>query len=351
MVTRSGAMAEERDGSGLHLATMATLHDLQRPSAAIYWADFLVSALAGWTAFTLASTASGQPAAALATVAATVLLYRAFLFIHELSHAARHLRGFTTAWNVLAGYPLLVPACFAVGVHTAHHRPSTYGTAADPEYLPFGRSRTLIVRFVVLNLAFPWLMALRFIVAGPIALLVPPLQRRLEAEATSLAMNSAYRRHVDLSEHRTIVRQQLGLLVLWIPVGILLWRSVIPARALAVWAVVASGIALVNGIRTLAAHKYEGNGSVLDREAQWADSIDTPGAWWTTIWAPVGHRYHALHHYVPGLPYHNLGQAYRRLASRAQAGTDPEHGTVRPSLWSSLVELWASAGGSRSGRP
>ena len=207
-------------------------------------------------------------------------------------HAARHLRGFTTAWNVLAGYPLLVPACFAVGVHAAHHRPSTYGTAADPEYLPFGRSRTLIVRFLVLNLAFPWLMALRFIVAGPLALLVPPLQRKLESEATSLAMNSAYRRDVDLSEHRTIVRQQLGLLVLWIPVGVLLWRSVVPARALAVWAVVASGIALVNGIRTLAAHKYEGNGSVLDREAQWADSIDTPGAWWTTIWAPVGHRYH-----------------------------------------------------------
>lgn len=344
-------MAGNGDSSSLHLATMAALHDLQRPSAAIYWLDLLGSALGGWAAFALAATASGRVAAALATAVAMLLLYRAFLFIHELSHAARHLRGFTAAWNVLAGYPLLVPACFAVGVHTAHHRPSTYGTAADPEYLPFGRSRALIVRFVLLNLAFPWLMVLRFLVAGPVALVVPPLQRKLEAEATSLAMNSAYRRRVTPAEHRIIVRQQLGLLAWWIAVGILFWLAVIPIRALAVWSVVASAIALVNGLRTLAAHKYEGDGSVFDREAQWSDSIDTPGAWWTTLWAPVGHRYHALHHYVPGLPYHNLAKAYRRLTAMAEGGATAGHRTVRPSLWASLTELWTSAGGARAGRP
>jgi fatty acid desaturase len=31
------------------------------------------------------------------------------------------------------------------------------------------------------------------------------------------------------------------------------------------------------------------------------------------LWAPVGLRYHALHHYFPGIPYHHLGTAYRRL--------------------------------------
>jgi hypothetical protein len=30
-------------------------------------------------------------------------------------------------------------------------------------------------------------------------------------------------------------------------------------------------------------------------------------------WAPVGLRYHALHDYFPGIPYHNLGLAYQRL--------------------------------------
>jgi len=29
--------------------------------------------------------------------------------------------------------------------------------------------------------------------------------------------------------------------------------------------------------------------------------------------APVGLRYHALHHWIPSLPYHNLGRAHRLL--------------------------------------
>jgi fatty acid desaturase len=331
-------------------STMAALQDLQAPSPAIYWADLVGSAVAGWAAFAVACLAGDPRVAGVAAAAAAILLYRAFLFIHELSHAARHIRGFAAAWNVLAGFPFLVPSCFAVGVHAAHHRPSTYGTPGDPEYLPFGRSRALIVRFVCMNLAFPWAMALRFLVAGPIALLVPPLQRRLERDVTSLAMNTAYRRQVDAAQHAIIVREQIELLAWWAAALGLWWIGVIPTRAAGVWAVVATAIALTNGIRTLAAHTYESDGSVSDRETQWADSIDTPGAWWTGIWAPVGHRYHALHHYVPGLPYHNLGEAYRRLRAASASGAAVEHGTVRSGLLASLRDLWAAAG-SRSRQP
>ena len=32
-----------------------------------------------------------------------------------------------------------------------------------------------------------------------------------------------------------------------------------------------------------------------------------------TLIAPVGLRYHALHHWIPSLPYHNLGRAHRLL--------------------------------------
>ncbi len=36
--------------------------------------------------------------------------------------------------------------------------------------------------------------------------------------------------------------------------------------------------------------------------------------------APVGLRYHALHHWIPSLPYHNLGRVHRLLVSTPAGG-------------------------------
>jgi fatty acid desaturase len=48
--------------------------------------------------------------------------------------------------------------------------------------------------------------------------------------------------------------------------------------------------------------------------AQFLDSVNVPPpGTLPALWAPVGLRYHALHHLLPGVPYHNLGEAHRRL--------------------------------------
>src|SRR5712671_4212892 len=110
-----------------------------KPKPAVYWLDFLTSAAIGWTTLALAVVADGWHRAVL-LLAAIFALYRAVLFIHEITHrAGRDVPAFTLAWNALVGVPLLIPSFLYEGVHTDHHRQSCFGTEADPEYMPFGR--------------------------------------------------------------------------------------------------------------------------------------------------------------------------------------------------------------------
>jgi fatty acid desaturase len=102
---------------------------------------------------------------------------------------------------------------------------------------------------------------------------------------------------------------------MWTIVMALILDGLLPWRVLAIWFTVCAAASFVNTLRTLGAHAYESSGEPLDRTGQLLDSIDTPGNFWTELWAPVGLRYHALHHYFPGIPYHHLPEAYRRFVS------------------------------------
>jgi len=65
---------------------------------------------------------------------------------------------------------------------------------------------------------------------------------------------------------------------------------------------------------------------------QLLDSNTVPGhPILTELWAPLGMRYHALHHVVPSLPYHNMGIAHRRLMSTLPADS-PYRRTIRTGL-------------------
>jgi fatty acid desaturase len=319
-----------------------TVRDLHQASAPVFWADFLISAAVGWTAMAVASL---QPVRSLefelAFAVSVLALYRATCFIHELTHLrAQTLPGFETAWNLLMGVPVLMPSfIYTMGVHQNHHRLATYGTEQDPEYMPFAKSHWITSAFVVQSVLIPFVLMVRFLLMAPVALVCPPFHRLLAERASALAMHGKYRRDATPELLRSMTVWQCAILAVWGTAILLAARGILPWRLFAIWYGAVALAALVNILRTLGAHRYESKGDSLDRNGQLLDSVDTPGAWWTELWAPVGLRYHALHHYFPGIPYHNLPEAHRRLVAALPADA-PYPRTFSPGLWHTLRRLW-----------
>jgi len=324
--------------------------DLYTPRPVIYWTDLFLTALIGWGAFVLAVAArpGSWPMWAFGFVA-VVALYRGSIFAHELSHLRTSaLPGFSAVWDVLFGIPLLVPAVVYVGMHKDHHTISTYGTKRDPEYFPFAGAKARIACFAVTSFLLPVIVFLRFILLSPVGLCWPRFHRGLERHASSLTINHAYEREMSPREHVRTVVTEVAILLAWGLVIALAARGGLPVRTFAVWYGVVATTGFVNTLRTLGAHRYESDGQPMSRLEQLADSIDTPGAFWTELWAPVGLRYHALHHYFPGLPYHSLRAAYARLTAALGPETVYRRASS-PSLGASLHTLWEGAPHAASG--
>ncbi len=316
------------------------VQDLHRVVPAIYWIDFLLSSAVGWSGLIASLVVSSYSPLMAASVLFGVLgFYRALCFVHELSHqTSRSLPWFEFAYNLLVGFPMLMPSFAYVGMHQSHHKVSLYGTDKDPEYLPFARSSLMTVLFALESLAIPVALLFRFLVLSPVGFVSCKFQRSLVVYASSLTMNVKFRREASASLISVVRRDSLFIFSGWSSYLACAAVHLVSFRFLWTWLLISSLLSFVNTMRTLGAHAYESGGQPMDRMAQLRDSIDTTGAFWTELWAPVGLRYHALHHYFPGIPYHSLPTAYRRISGHASFGGDYRK-MSSPSLSSSLCKL------------
>ena len=225
------------------------------------------------------------------------------------------------------------------GVHTLHHARTRYGTAEDPEYLPLGLMKPwTLPLFLLIAALLPVALLLRCAVLVPLGAVLPPLRKLVWERASSLSTNPAFRRRPPEGD--------LARMTFWQELGASLWAILLLAgsfqfgwRPLAIALAVIAATAVLNQLRTLAAHLWTNEGEPMTVTAQYLDSVNVPPpGLLPELWAPVGLRYHATHHLLPSLPYHALAEAHRRLSAELGTGSTYQ-GANYTGLWALLSRL------------
>ncbi|WP_120077011.1 fatty acid desaturase family protein [Aurantiacibacter odishensis] len=315
-VQRRRVHAQIPDDKAMLRAAAELTRDINTARPEIYWPDMIVSALVGYATMAGAILVESTWLAIALGIVSVFALYRALLFIHEISHLHRDaLPGFRAGWNLLVGIPLLTPSLMYENVHTLHHARTKYGTIEDPEYMPLALMKPWSLPLFVLVAALaPVALIVRWGIIAPIGLIVPPLRRFAWERLSALSINPSFRRRpAEDRERGWFLFQQVGA-SLWAMFLIstpfwLGWRPLLIAAG------ITAAVAVFNQLRTLVAHLWENDGEAMTVTAQYLDSVNVP-SFIAGIWAPVGLRYHALHHLVPSMPYHSLHEAHKRISAK-----------------------------------
>ncbi|MGE3260293.1 MAG: fatty acid desaturase [Bacteriovoracia bacterium] len=311
----------------------------------IYWSDLLCTAIVGYGSFVVTERFPAFSAPYLLFFTISVFaLYRGMLFIHELTHRERSdLPGFSIAWNLIFGVPFLFPSFMYRGVHIDHHKKNSYGTDEDGEYLPLGAHpfwKTVL--YLAQSVYLPVLIVLRFGLLTPLSLLHPKLRHLVVTRTSALAIRADVPRKapqgVDLRNWHVL--EALCFVYVWGMVY-LFASGILGLSTLEHMYAAMLCMFLVNSLRTIVAHRYLNRSAAeLSFQDQLLDSVNIEGnPIIAELVAPVGLRYHALHHLFATLPYHNLGHAHRRLRAHLPADSF-YHLTSEPSFFHALATHW-----------
>ena len=319
VAARAERLKRVPDDKALLRAVAELTRDLGTANPRIFWSDFLFSSFLGYAALAVAILAAPLWLKLVAAAISILALYRAGGFIHEVTHMKHStVPGFRFGFNAVIGVPLLVPSYMYEGIHNLHHARTRYGTDQDPEYLPLALMKpwTLPV-FILVSILAPFALLFRNAVLAPLSLFIPPLRKLVVERYSGLVINPAFRRRPAEGEaRRNWIWQETAASIWSIALLTGVFTGIIPLNAFLIFLAIVSAVAVLNQIRTLVAHLWENDGEPLSVTAQFLDSVNVPPpGLLPALWAPVGLRYHALHHLLPSVPYHALGEAHRRLSA------------------------------------
>lgn len=292
--------------------------DFFKVNAARYWIDFLISLVCAYSASTIFLLAElGSVIQVIAFPIAVFWLYRLGSLVHEVCHLGQHeMRGFKATWNLLVGVMTFTPSPFFTRHHRDHHSQRFYGTPEDPEYvanvLESGSWRSAIT-YAVHVLLFPVMVFLRFLLV-PVSYLHPRLRQLVLERASSLTLNFQYRRKLNAYDRRSIMIMEWLCFVRAVLIPLTVIVGVAPLSRVPLLYLLGLTTLILNQMRQLADHHFEGDGSPADVESHVRDSCNFTGNdLLTRLFFPFSIRYHALHHLFPSLPYHNLKKAHEYL--------------------------------------
>jgi fatty acid desaturase len=217
---------------------------------------------------------------------------------------------------------------------------NNYGTPSDGEYADFPRPfpRDALPMLAVRSLIVPALFIGRFTV-GTLSVVHPPTREKFERRLSQFHMDMS--RKTDewtVAERTRWLPYEFAVLSWYLAGFVLLVTGIVPLWFFVFFYLRLAGGLFINHVRFLLAHGYRLSEEPRSFEDQIADSYDRPSTL-GFLWAPIGHMYHATHHWFPRMPYHALGRAHRRIAADPDLAPVIARSTVRAGLAESLREF------------
>lgn len=306
-----------KSGQSAYRKSFEIIQHLTKPNPIIFWADLLGSAICCYSLmYACMQYPLNHPLKWVLFISCSIFVNRGIYFMHEIFHQTKFVKGFEIAHNLLFGCVFKFPS-YITFPHHFHHRTTTYGTQEDPEYDGnwIGKSFFHYFSVLVSSLFMPAFLFVRF---GIMPLLYPfigqTLRNKIYQRISTFALNPTYLRPLpNKEEFKNWMIQDYMTFAINSGVLFLLFTHRLSLENFITFHMLGAAFFFPNFYRALIAHRYVANTEDKTIEAQLADSISIPNSKLDFFLAPVGLKYHSLHHYFPMIPYHNMKKAHDLL--------------------------------------